>query len=187
MNQEFGQLRIHLLGASGSGTTSLGIALARKLQCAHIDVDSIFWVPSYPPYKEYRPKEERRTMLLQAVKSYARCVISGSACGWGDPIIPLLDLVVFMYVPTEERLDRLRGREIEHFGEVAIRPGGDVHENFVKFMDWAAGYDAGGVEMRSLKMHEDWLHDLSCPVIRLEGVMPPEAQLDEILRALNRL
>ena len=89
------QLRIHLLGASGTGTTSVGRALARMLKCAYIDTDSIFWVPSFPPFKEFRPLDERQSMLRDAVKSNVCCVVSGSACGWGDPIIPLLDLVVF--------------------------------------------------------------------------------------------
>ena len=31
--------RLHTLGASGSGTTTLGRALAERLQCPHFDTD----------------------------------------------------------------------------------------------------------------------------------------------------
>ena len=41
--------RIHILGASGSGTTTLGRALAERLQCPHFDADDYFWVPTDPP------------------------------------------------------------------------------------------------------------------------------------------
>ena len=38
--------RIHILGASGSGTTTLGRALAERLQCRHFDTDDYFWLPT---------------------------------------------------------------------------------------------------------------------------------------------
>ena len=41
--------RIHILGASGSGTTTLGRALAARLQCPHFDTDDCFWLPTDPP------------------------------------------------------------------------------------------------------------------------------------------
>jgi Shikimate kinase len=41
--------RIHILGASGSGTTTLGRALAERLQYPHFDTDDSFWVPTDPP------------------------------------------------------------------------------------------------------------------------------------------
>ena len=42
--------RIHILGASGSGTTALGQALAEHLRCPHFDTDDYFWLPTDPPY-----------------------------------------------------------------------------------------------------------------------------------------
>ena len=34
--------RIHLFGASGSGTTTLGVALAERLAIAHFDSDNFY-------------------------------------------------------------------------------------------------------------------------------------------------
>ena len=42
--------RIHILGASGSGTTALGQALAEHLRCPHFDTDDYFWLPTDPPH-----------------------------------------------------------------------------------------------------------------------------------------
>jgi hypothetical protein len=41
--------RIHILGAAGSGTPTLGRTLAERLQYPHFDTDAYFWVPTDPP------------------------------------------------------------------------------------------------------------------------------------------
>lgn len=50
-------------------------------------------------------------------------MLSGPLCGRGDPLIPEFDLVVFLVVPTEGRLARLRAREAARYGHAAIAPG----------------------------------------------------------------
>ncbi len=99
-------------------------------------------------------------------------MLSGSLCGWGDPLIPEFDLVVFLAVPTEVRLARLRAREAARYGPEAIAPDGARHAAHVAFLDWAGRYDTGDVEMRSRALHEAWIATLPGPVLRLEGVRP---------------
>ena len=67
-------------------------------------------------------------------------------------------LIVFLIVPTEIRVDRLRKRENENFG-AANR----------EFLQWAAQYDEGRLPGRSLAMHERWLSHRRCSVLRIEG------------------
>jgi ABC-type dipeptide/oligopeptide/nickel transport system ATPase subunit len=43
--------RIHLMGASGTGVTTLGRALADALAIPHHDTDDYFW---QPPYRRIR-------------------------------------------------------------------------------------------------------------------------------------
>ena len=38
------------MGASGSGTTTLGAALGARLGCRHVDSDDLFWVKTEPPF-----------------------------------------------------------------------------------------------------------------------------------------
>ena len=180
-------LRVHLVGASGSGTTYVGRALAKELGCALIDTDSIFWLPTIPPFQRYREEQDRQQLLVDVVEAHERCVITGSLCGWGDVIISLLDLVVFLIVPTAVRLERLKRRELKHFGAEALAPGGEMHESYTKFMEWSASYDEGGMEIRSRMKHETWLAQLNCPLLRLEGEGTLESLLDEILRAIGEL
>ena len=56
--------RIHILGASGSGTTTLGRALAERLQGPHFDTDDYFWLPTDPPYTQRRERTERQRLLM---------------------------------------------------------------------------------------------------------------------------
>ena len=177
--------RIHILGASGSGTTSLAVEMATRYGHRHLDTDDYFWLPTIPPYRDKRPREERLALLRLAMHERGSWVLAGSLCGWGDPLIPEFDLVVFLAVPTSVRLARLRVREGGRYGHAAIAPGGELHEAHVQFLDWASRYDSGGLEMRSRALHEAWMAILSCPVIRLEGDLSANDQLARIMASLD--
>jgi AAA domain len=177
--------RVHILGASGSGTTTLAAALSTRLGCRHHDTDFYFWLPSDPPFQHIRETEARLAMLREDLERPGGWVLSGSLCGWGDPFITLFDLVVFLHIPPDLRMARLKAREIERYGSEAIGPGGAMHGDSTGFLAWAAAYDAGGPEIRSLRVHNDWLASLPSPVLRLERPASVEANLAEVLRALG--
>jgi adenylate kinase family enzyme len=176
--------RIHILGASGSGTTTLGMTLSGRFGYAHLDTDDYFWEPTDPPFQGPRARHERQTMLAAAMDAHPRWVLSGSLCGWGDIFIPRFDLVIFLWVPTEIRCARLRERERHRFGTEALAPGGAMHDAHVAFMNWAAAYDEGGEDMRSRQRHETWLAALPCPCLRLEGLLAVEEQITRLEKAL---
>lgn len=172
--------RIHIVGASGSGTTSLAAELAGRYGHRHLDTDDFYWRRTDPPFREKRPPAERLASLGTTFQEAKRWVVSGSLCGWGDPLIPEFELVVFLLVPTPVRLARLRAREIERYGRQAIAPGGALHEAHVEFLEWAGRYDTGDPEMRSRAMHEAWLAALPCSVVRLEGDLSIVEQRERI-------
>jgi uridine kinase len=173
--------RVHVTGPSGSGTTTLGRALARRLGCDHFDADDYYWAPTDPPFTTKRPPEERVARLRSDLDGRERWVLSGSLVSWGSPLIPSFDVVVFLWAPTELRLERLARREREAFGADALRPGGKMHDNYRAFLDWAAAYDTADESMRSLRLHRAWLAGLPCPVLRLEGDLPTEVCVERVL------
>jgi adenylate kinase family enzyme len=172
------------MGASGSGTTTLGTALSERLGVPHFDTDDFFWVPTSPPYQRVRSKEERQRLLADTLAQHANWVQSGSLCGWGDFLIPQFDLVVFLWIPSDLRMQRLRDREYGRFGREIAEPGHPQHKGHREFMEWAAGYDTGGTEMRSLARHRNWLVGLPCPVVRIEEPVPVEEGVARVLAAL---
>lgn len=176
---------IHLFGASGSGTTTLGRALGEALGYAHLDTDDYFWLPTDPAFTQKRPIPERLTMMTAEIDAAEKgAVISGSLTGWGDVLIPRFTLAVRVVTVTDVRIERLRQREYAHFGD-RIRAGGDMHVNHEEFLAWAAQYDTGDVTMRSKACHDAWQSALPCPVITVDGAAPLADSLALVLAALK--
>lgn len=176
---------IHILGASGSGTTTLAEGLCKRLGYFHMDTDNYYWYPTDPPFIDKRPIEERIHLIKRDMEKADKWIMSGSNCGWGDVFIDLYDLVIFLYVPAEIRMERLRLRELQRYGCGRLSPGGDLFRHHKDFMEWAAGYESGGMDERSLLMHNEWLKKMKCPVIRIEGVQSPEERLRIALEAVT--
>ena len=162
--------RVYISGASGSGVSTLGAALAAKLQIPHIDVDDYYWYPTDPPFVNARPPAER-VDLLNSRLAEGPWVVSGAMDGWGDEIIQRAGLVVFIETPTEVRIARLKARELCSYGD-RILPGGDMHANHQAFVAWAQSYEAGTQGGRSRPRHERWLKQLALPCIRVNGELP---------------
>jgi adenylate kinase family enzyme len=177
--------RIHMTGASGSGVTSLGRALGSALALPHHDTDDYLWLPTTPPYRELRPTIDRLRLMREMFLPRADWVLTGGLDGWGDALIPLFDLVVFLKTPQALRLRRLREREATHFGEDAVAPGGWRHDETASFIEWASHYEDGSREGRTLAMHEAWLARLPCPVLRLDGSRPIDELVAEVRRAIS--
>ena len=172
--------RIHLMGASGAGVTTLGRALADRLALPHHDCDDYFWLPTSPPYRTTRPAADRLRLMREMFLPRHDWVLSGTATGWGDELVAYFDLVVFVVTPRELRLKRLRAREAAHFGLDAVAPGGWRHAETEAFIEWAAHYEAGDREGRSLAKHEAWVAGLPCPVVRVDGARPVAELVEQL-------
>jgi adenylate kinase family enzyme len=178
-------LRVHVLGGSGSGTTTLGRAVAARAGAAFFDSDDFYWLATDPPFREKRDVPARRAMLGAALDGARSWVLSGSLCGWGDVFVPRFELVVLVSVPEVVRMERLVRRERERYGAARIGEGGDMRAQHEEFLAWARRYDDGGTDVRSRTMHEEWLGLLpsTCRVLRLDGTRPADELVDAVLSA----
>ncbi|MGC9371273.1 MAG: adenylate kinase [Paracoccaceae bacterium] len=176
--------RLHILGASGTGCSTLARALADHLGSQAFDVDDFYWRPSDPPFADKRPIRERLALMEEMFLPRSDWILSGSCIGWGDAIVPRLTHVIFLTMPAGMRLARLRRRERRRFGK-AIEPGGHRAEAFRSFLDWAMSYDDPVFTGRSRHLHEAWLAGLDCPVIRLDAAEPPDRLTAQALAALD--
>jgi adenylate kinase family enzyme len=180
-------LAVHITGASGSGVTTLGRALAETTGAVQLDTDDFYWAPVEPKFSEKRVPEERVRLLQEAMEQAGEhgWILSGSVGTWGEAFVPLFRLVIFMTAPTEVRVARLKVREEAGFGAAALAPGGARHSEYVAFIDWATQYEFGKREGRSRQMHEEFLARLACPVLRLDGTVPTAQLLPRVLAALR--
>ncbi len=157
---------IHIFGASGSGTTTIAKSVCDILEYEHFDSDNYFWLPTNDPFTVERPKNECMTLMRGDLSRTPKWILSGSLTGWGDILISYFDLVVFVYVPQDIRLERLKKREYERYGN-KILPGGAKYEDSEKFLGWASAYDVGTRNGRSLPKHEACLNKIKCPVLKI--------------------
>src|SRR5580698_7085733 len=149
---------ILITGASGSGTSTLGAALAKELGIAHLEADDYYWLPTVPPFTTKRDHAERLVSVLRDVRAKQSAVMAGSIMDWGLELENAFDLIVFLYLDAAIRVERLRKRETEFLGKVDE-----------EFLEWAAQYDEGVLGGRSLAKHQAWLSARTCRVLKLRG------------------
>ncbi len=176
--------RVHILGASGCGVSSLGEALARHLGIPVFDCDAYYWEKTDPPFIKATDIGSRQNALLADLNRHDRWICSGSMDSWSAPFEPLFTHVIFLYVPREARAERLRQRERVRHG-TRILEGGDMHVEHLKFIEWARQYDEGILGGRSLPRREAWLARQRCPVRRIEGDLSREHVLKSALEFLH--
>ena len=82
---------IHIYGAAGSGTSTLGRKICKELGYKFMDTDDYFWLPTNPQYTVKREKSERIRLMREEMESAENVVISGSLVDWGDELIPFFD------------------------------------------------------------------------------------------------
>src|SRR6266404_9881968 len=162
---------ILIIGASGSGTSTLGAALAKELGIAHLDADDYYWMPTTQPFTTKRDRAERLASVLRDVRAKQSAVLAGSIIDWGIELEDAFDLIVYLYLDAAIRVERLRTREIEFLGKADP-----------EFLEWAAQYDAGILGGRSLAKHQAWLSARTCPVVELRGDLSVGERVDAVMK-----
>jgi adenylate kinase family enzyme len=161
-------------GASGSGTTTLGRALAVRLQAPFFDADDYYWLPTNSPFNAQRDPASRLGLFLDDLRKTQSAVVAGSVMNWGAELENSFSLVVFLTLNAEIRVARLRVRELAMLGQ--IDP---------EFLEWAGQYEEGRLPGRSRERHEQWLSERSCPVLRLDGDLSVDGRLTRVVQALS--
>ena len=153
---------IIVFGANGSGKTTLGRELARILNFKHMDIEDYCFEKSEIPYTKLRSREEFLELMLVDIKKYHSFVMSTVIGDLGDVIPKFYQLAVYLSAPFELRMERVKRRSYEQYGERVLQ-GGDMYEQELKFFDFVAS--------RPLSKIDRWAETLTCPVIRVDGTL----------------
>ena len=172
--------RIHIFGASGAGTTTLGRALASALETQHFDTDDFYWYPTDPPFQRKRPVGTRVDLMEKVFLPRRDWVLSGSLDSWSNGVDHRFTLAIYLTLDTETRLARLRDREGWRLQDPSER------EAMESFLTWAAGYDDGLLPGRNRARHAAWSRTLDCPVLRMDSNRPVSNLVHEALEMLDR-
>lgn len=177
--------RIYIIGASGTGKTTLAKAISAKLGCPHFDSDDYYHYPTDPPYQKQRSPEERVRLLAEALAPHLSWVLSGGAGTWLPAIKLDFTLAIFLALPYQERISRLLKRENDLYGSRIVE-GGDMEAIHREFMEWTQGYDDGTSAGTNTKpAHENFLKNINQPILRIEGPMTTDMQLKLVLEKLK--
>ncbi len=167
---------ICICGLNGSGKTTLGAALARELNYKHMDVENYYFTSSDNPYASARTREEVEVLLLEDIRQNPSFVFSAVNGNMNHDINSRYDLVVYLEVPQEIRMKRIRQRAVDKFGD-RVLPGGDMYEQEEKFFEFA--------EKRSPDKIEAWLDTLKCRIIRLDGTKAVYDNVNTLIERIN--
>lgn len=179
-------MKVLLFGASGSGTTTLGNEIEKMTNFKHLDVDDYYWKKTTPPFQEKIPLAERNKNLKVDFKKFENVIISGSMVSWGKEWETAFDLAFFIRLENNERIERLKRREIKRYGE-KLKTDDKIQQNSKAFLEWANQYENPNFDGRSLKIHNQWIKLLDCEVLRLDGKNELTDNVEKVLSEIKNV
>lgn len=177
-------MKILIFGASGSGTTTLGNIIEKRADFKHLDADEYYWKKTNPPFQEKIPLTERNKNLKADFEKFENIVLSGSIVSWGKEWLKMFDLAFFVRLENTERMNRLKKRETERYGEKLLTDK-KIQQNSKAFLEWANQYENPNFNGRTLKVHNEWIELLDCKVMRLNGETELNNNVETILNEIQ--
>jgi len=161
-------MNVLIMGASGSGQTTLAKELSMHLSYKFLDSDDLYWLPTKPAYQKKRNIDKRLVMALKEMKNH-NVVMAGSIMGWGKELENAFDFIVFLSLDTKIRLRRLKQREVAELGFIDQ-----------DFLAWAKEYENPGFSGRNRLKHESWMSKRQGQILTIEGDLTVQQRLERI-------
>lgn len=169
---------ILICGLNGTGKSTLGKMLADRLGYEFIDNEDLWFPKTDPAYAFSGPRSEEEAVRLleEKISRNNRFVFAAVKGNYGSRLIDSLDHIILVEVPKQIRSQRVRDRSYQKFGD-RIRPGGDLYDRESR---WFSLTDS-----RPDTYVTDWLETVDCPVIRIDGTLPVEQNVDNLVSVLS--
>lgn len=182
---------IILFGAMGVGDTTLGKAIAEKLNFPHLDIDDYTWNwDTEIPYTVINPKEQRVAIMTKKLSEHPNFVMSGSMFSIRNHFNDMFELAVFMEAPVEICAERLRIRSVSRWGN-RVLPGGDMYENSSVYRDYLecakSYYYDNNAPRSSLTQHKIWISELTCPVLYVDATKSIDENTDYVVAKYTKM
>jgi len=170
---------IVVCGLNGCGKSTLGRALADKLEYHFIDIEDLYFARACvdAPYCDPRPRAEVENLLHEEIIKHNDFVFSAVKGDYGDMIQPFYRYAVVIEVPKSIREQRVQRRSFQKFGTRMLE-GGDLYHSEEQFFQM--------IGSRTESYVENWVKSLRCPVIRVDGTLPLEENVAFIVQEIMR-
>lgn len=169
---------IMICGLNGAGKSTLGKVFAEKIHFYFIDNEDLYFPKTNPNYIYANPRtrEEAEKILFNKIEKHENFVYAAVKGDYGEAIYPFFQYVVLIEVPKEIRIERVRKRSFQKFGNRMLL-GGDLYEQEECFFDF--------VQSRAEDTVEKWIQSLKCPIIRIDGTRPIEENVNLLVKQIQ--
>ena len=169
---------ILICGLNGTGKSTLGRMLSDRMGYEFIDNEDLYFPKTDPLYmfSSPRSKEEVIQLLEERISENKQFIFASVRGNYGYRLIASLDRIILIEVPKQIRSQRVRDRSYQKFGN-RILPGGDLYDRENKWFSLT--------ETRPETYVTDWLETINCPLIRIDGTLPVEENVDYLVSVLS--
>lgn len=164
---------IIITGLNGCGKSTVCKLIAEKINYYSMDVEDYYFIKSDIPYSKFHTLEQTRQLMLDDIRKHGDFVLATVNCDWGEEISSMYKLAVVLKAPLDIRMERIKKREYEKFGDRVLR-GGDLYESQQKFHNKVLNRDEKHIEKQ--------MQFITCSVLELDAILP----IDDILNAIYR-
>lgn len=170
--------KIVICGLNGSGKSTLGKILAKKINYLHKDIEDYYFNDD-SDYKYNKDKTKDKQTVIKLIEEdfekYNNIVFTACKGNYGN-INKKYDLAIYLKVPKEERIKRIKERSYKQFHD-RILPNGDLYLQEKKFWDY--------VENRDENEIIEWFDSLSCKKVILDGTKTTIENANIIVKMLK--
>lgn len=103
--------KILIFGNSGSGKSTLARKLCSAEDLAHLDLDTLAWLPTPPPQR--KPLAESEPEILAFINSNSAWIVEGCYSDLLEIALPYTNEMIFMNLPVELCIENARNRPWE--------------------------------------------------------------------------
>ncbi|ALS01557.1 hypothetical protein ATZ33_09295 [Enterococcus silesiacus] len=178
-------MKLQLIGASGTGKSTLGNYIAEKKHIKWIDTDDYLWKDK--TFSENYPIEQRLKLYHDDREKFDHFVVSGSVFSWNPTGFTDRDLLVFLTIDDEQRFQRLIKREITRAGATSVwlDPQGNQTNDF---LDWCKTYYTAKdpSDIGTFAEHSYQIAHSKSPVLKLDSSQPLDISYQLIKQKLEK-
>lgn len=171
-------VRIQIIGGSGTGKSTIGKWIGQQEDIPSIDSNHYLWKDQ--TFTEKRSIAERYALYTPDIENHQQYVVSGSVFSWNPDGFASRELLVFLRLDEDTRMERLIEREQERYP--------DFNESNA-FLDWCRTYlTATDPEMiGTYAEHRLQMEQSASPVIQIDAMLSTDAMYKQIKSAYQKL
>lgn len=126
--------RIYIVGASGTGKSTLAAQLSKQLGIPHFDLDDV----RYPPITNKKQSYEERLPEVSKITKKDKWIVEGIYTNtWVNELLEEADQIIWLDIPLSVTLPRLAKRYLKR-----VFTGNDRYgfRSFLKLIKWSIHY-----------------------------------------------